>query len=115
MVEALVALSVFALAGVGLVNLQTHSISTLRKVETHALAGMVAQNVLVQAIAVRTTPDLGAETGETELSGRTWTWRRQVDPTAESGVLRVTVSVRAADGDAPPVQVHGFRVQTTNE
>lgn len=111
MVEALVALAVFALAGVGLVSLQTHSVSSLHKVETQALASVVAQNTLVETIAARTPPDIGTTEEEVRYGGRTWRWRRVIEPTTEAGVVRVTVSVVDAAKAGQPVRIHGFRVR----
>ena len=63
LVEALVALAVFALAGVALVQLQAQSLRTLSAAETRALARIVVQNALVDVVARSTPPDIGAEAG----------------------------------------------------
>jgi general secretion pathway protein I len=116
LVEALVALSVFALAGVGLVSLQAYSISTLRGVESHVLAGMVAQNLLVETIASRTSPDLGVEAGEVSMGERNWSWRRGIEPTSDPGVVRVSVTVsETGRANASPVEAHGFRVAMSEQ
>ncbi len=108
-VEALVALAVFAMAGVGLVQLQTHSLSTLTRVERNALALMVAQNQLVAAIGATAAPDLGASQGETMNAGRTWRWQMRVAPTEDAAIRRIDVSVVEQPAVAPPVVVHAFR------
>ncbi|MDX2235198.1 MAG: type II secretion system minor pseudopilin GspI [Hyphomonadaceae bacterium] len=110
-VEALVALAVFALAGVGLVQLQTHSLQTLTRVESHALAHMVAQNRLVEAMAAQTPPEPGESTGEVENAGRVWTWRLRVVPTEDAAVRRLTVTVTESGAAAPPVAVHAFHTR----
>jgi general secretion pathway protein I len=110
LVEGLVALAVFALAGIGLVQLQTYSVATLNRVEARALAGIVVQNVLVEAIASEQTPELGAIAGETELGAHRWRWRRIVERTADDGVLRVTVTASRAKAAEEPLTLHAFRV-----
>lgn len=106
-VEALVALAVFALAGVGLVQLQMQSVNTLSRVETRALADIAAQNALTEALASSQTPDIGARDGAVELGGRTWRWRRVVAATPDAATRRVSVVVFGA-GEAPAAQAHGF-------
>lgn len=108
-VEALVALAVFAMAGVGLVQLQTYSLSTLIRVERNALALMVAQNQLVAALSATKAPDLGASQGETRNAGRTWRWQMRVIPTEDAALRRISVSVAEYPAVFPPVSVHAFR------
>jgi general secretion pathway protein I len=97
-VEAMVALAVFALAGVGLVQVQTHSLGALSQTETQAFASIVAQNVLIDAASATAPPDLGAREGTTALAGQVWTWRLKVER-SEMNLLMVNVEVLDADGD----------------
>lgn len=109
LVEAMVAVAVFALAGVGLVQLQTHSIDTFRRVEDRALAEMAGQEILATAITTRTAPPAGVEEGVLERAGRQWKWRREITPSVDPGVLQVTVAVQTQDGRAAPVRMRAFR------
>ncbi|MBL8549598.1 MAG: type II secretion system minor pseudopilin GspI [Hyphomonadaceae bacterium] len=102
------ALFVFALAGVALVQMQTFSLMTFARVETHALAGIVAQNRLTEAVAATAPPDLGTSAGEETMGGRTWRWRMVVSPTTEAEVRRVDVEVRDAAAPAQAVNARGF-------
>ncbi|MGE3248964.1 MAG: type II secretion system minor pseudopilin GspI [Hyphomonadaceae bacterium] len=105
-VEALVALAVFASAGVGLIALQTQSARTLTRVETRALGAIVAQNTLTETLASGTALSLGTSEGETALAGRAWRWRLVREATQDAGTLRVSVVV-TLDG-APAAEAHGF-------
>ena len=107
-VEALVALAVFAMAGVALVQLQAHSVATLTRVEARALASVVAQNKLVDAFAATQAPDLGASEGEARLGGRDWRWRMAVSATADPMTRRVAIDVREARGGDPLAQAYAF-------
>jgi general secretion pathway protein I len=107
-VEALVALAVFAMAGVALVQLQAHSVATLTRVEARALASVVAQNKLVDAYAATQAPDLGASEGEARLGGRDWRWRMAVSATADPMTRRVAIDVREARGGDPLAQAYAF-------
>lgn len=108
LVEGLVALFVFALAGVALVQLQTFSLMSFTRVETHALGGIVAQNRLTEAAATMTPPDLGASAGEETMGGRRWQWKMLVSPTNDETIRRVDVEVRDAGAPAQAVSARAF-------
>jgi len=109
-VEALVALFVFAVAGVALVQLQAHSLRTFADVETRALGAILAQNALVEAVAAPAPPDLGLRDDQPELAGRHWRRRVAVEATPDPAMRRVTVLVREPGRDAPVAQAQGFVV-----
>lgn len=106
LVEALVALAVFATAGVALVTMQTQSVRTLTAQESRTLGALVAQNVLVDVVASDTPPSIGQSAGDADLGGRTWSWRMDVFATQDPGMRRVRVIVR--DGAAPAADVTAF-------
>lgn len=97
LVEALVALTVFAMAGVGLVQLQAHSLQTLAQVETRALADMVAQNALVETLATTATPAPGSRNDARSFAGRDWQVATQVAPVGDGSIVRVSVIVSSPD------------------
>jgi general secretion pathway protein I len=108
LVESLVALFVFALAGVALVQLQTYSLTTFTRVELQALGGIVAQNRLTETVASLRPPELGSSEGETTLGGRRWRWRMQVAATEDPVTRRVEVVVTDIAADAQAVRAHAF-------
>jgi len=100
-VEAMVALAVFAMAGVALVQLQTHSLQTFTDVERRALADTLAQNELVELAAAREAPPLGAREQEIEFAGRSWRLQTNVEQTSDPAAWRaVVVVLDARDGTA---------------
>jgi len=105
LIEALVALAVFAMAGVGLVQLQTHSLQTLSQVETRALADIVAQNALVEIVAGDVPPAPGERTANEHFAGRDWQVVTQVVPVG--GMLRVSVAV-SASASTSVTRAHAF-------
>jgi general secretion pathway protein I len=109
LVEALVALSVFALAGVSLVSLQTQSLSSLSRAERGALADLVAQNRLVEINAALNAPDFGAQQGDVTFAGRAWTWMTEVNATPDPRTVRIAVAVREAQSGEVLAQVVSFR------
>jgi len=109
-VETLVALFVFALAGVGLISMQTQSIDSYARVETRALASIVAENQLTDTMALRNPPSVGVREGETQLGGRNWRWRVEVVATDDPATLRVDASAFAADQEAANATVSAYRM-----
>lgn len=97
LVEALVALGVFALAGVGLIMVQTQAATSHQALETRTLAGLVAQNVLVEVASLQDAPPLGARSGAAALAGRSWQYSLDVSPTPDARTRRVRVQVREAE------------------
>ena len=114
LVEALVALGVFALAGVGLVQLQTQSLTTLSDAEQRALADLIAQNQMVDVAGMSAPPVIGVTQGHEELAYRQWTWIRQVDATPDANTLRVIVTVSPSEGATPLARVVAFVPSATS-
>lgn len=108
LVEALVALSVFAVAGLALAQLQTQSLRTLSDVESRALASFVAQNKMVQVLAAASPPAIGTTRQEVRLANRDWTIRVQTEPTSAAGTRRIDVHVFAGEVEVPLAQSTGF-------
>ena len=99
LIEMLVALSVFSLAAMALLNLSGENTRSAARVETRTLGGIVAENLAVEAA---TLPAIGEGTasGEVDLAGRRWRWTRAVVATDVAGMLRVEVRVSDAEGQA---------------
>ncbi|RZJ27228.1 MAG: type II secretion system protein GspI [Brevundimonas sp.] len=99
LVEMLVALAVFSLAAMALLNLSGESTRSAQRVETRTLGGMVAENVAVEA-AVAPALSEGESAGASDLGGRRWAWSRAVTATADPELLRIDVRVRDDEGQA---------------
>jgi general secretion pathway protein I len=107
-VEALVALAVFAMAGVALVQLQAHSLSTFSEVETRAIANLAAQNRLTEIVAARARPELGVREEEIRFAGRAWLMSVTIAGTPDAETRRVSVSVREPGAGLPSAMAHAF-------
>lgn len=99
LIEMLVALAVFSLAAMALLNLSGENTRSAARVETRTLGGVVAENLAVEAA---TLPSIGEGTssGQVELAGRRWRWTRAVTATDVAGMLRIDVRVDDAEGQA---------------
>lgn len=109
LVELLVALAVFSLAVMALLNLTGENLRTAGALEQRLLAQVVAENRAVEALTAPTPPALGGANGEEPAGGRTWRWRRDVAPTADPDILRVVVTVAPEDSDRIAAEVVVFR------
>ncbi|RZJ18041.1 MAG: type II secretion system protein GspI [Brevundimonas sp.] len=109
LLELLVALAVFSLAAVALLNLQGESTRSQVRVETRTLAGVVAQNLAVEAVTAPRPPSDGE--GRTALAGRDWRWSRSVVATDDPEILRI--DIRVADGADPAALLTVFRSATS--
>lgn len=99
LVELLVALAVFALVVVGLLNLAGESARTAAHIEENVLAGIVAGNVAAEAQLLEPAELAAPAHGGEHLGGRDWHWRRQATATGDDGLLRIDVDVlRPEDG-----------------
>lgn len=94
LLELLVALGVFSLAALALVNLSAESAATQSRIETRTLGGIVADNLAVEAMIARGGPPLDDE-GVSVLAGREWRWSRTTTATSDPSLHRVTLEVYA--------------------
>jgi len=99
LIEMLVALAVFSLAAMALLNLSGENTRSAARVETRTLGGIVAENLAVEAATV---PSIGEGTaaGQVELAGRGWRWTRTITATDVAGMLRIDVRVSDGEGQA---------------
>jgi general secretion pathway protein I len=97
LIEMLVALAVFALAAMALLNLSGESTRSAVRVEARTLGGVVAENVAAEAMIAPSLP-VGETAGEVEMAGRVWRWRRIVTGTEVSGMGRIDVRVSTDEG-----------------
>ncbi|MFC4728782.1 type II secretion system minor pseudopilin GspI [Coralloluteibacterium thermophilus] len=97
LIEMLVALAVFSLTVLALLNLAGENTRTAHAVEVRALAGIVAENRAVEAVVLDERTLRAARAGEELLAGRAWRWTREVADTADAAILRVEIRVEAAD------------------
>jgi general secretion pathway protein I len=112
LIEALVALAVFATAGVALVVMQGQSASTAAALKQRAIAALAAQNLLVETAAQANPAPNGVTNLNVSLAGLDLALRREVSPTLDAGVARVQVQVRlsrpSAEAGAPLADLTGF-------
>jgi len=111
LIELLVALAVFSLAALALLNLAGENTRTAGAIEERVLAGVVAENRAVEALAAVRAPPLGVSNGVERAGERAWRWTRTVTPTPDPSILRVDVRVAPVDGRRTVAEVSLFRAR----
>ena len=94
----MVALAVFGLAALALLRLEGTVVRGAATIDTTVVAGIVAQNVAVEAMTGARPPALGLARGSEDNGGRSWAWTREVTATGDPRVVRIAVSVSDASG-----------------
>lgn len=94
LLEVMVALAVFAIAAVAVVNSIGAQVANLPILEERTLAQWVADNQMVDARLEQGFPAIGKKDGQTELAGKEWYWRKQVIKTTDEQfrMIQITVS-----------------------
>lgn len=98
LLEILVALAVFSLAALALIRLESASVRGIVTLDRTLLANMVARNVALDAVTEARVPVRGETAGVEVNGGRPWRWTRVVTPTGDARIVRIDVSVQAANG-----------------
>ncbi|MES2301704.1 MAG: type II secretion system minor pseudopilin GspI [Pseudomonadota bacterium] len=96
LLEVLVALAVFAIAALALLQMEGASIARTADLDQRLLREVVAQNMAAEILTDPAPPAIGSATGMIENAGRTFQWTRTVALLPDYGVLGITLSVREA-------------------
>lgn len=100
LMEALVAVAVFATAAMGLISLNTNSVRISAQITDRAFARQVAENVAVETITNPELQVIGRSIGEEKQRRRNFAWERDITPAPRNDLVEVTIRVRAAGDDA---------------
>ena len=112
LVEVLAALAIFSIGAMGLVQIATENTRSIGRIETVALARIVADNEMAEFLSRSGPVEVGAsESREVELGGRKWRWVRVVQPTPNA----LMVSVRVKVSEVGPADKQAETPQTIAE
>lgn len=98
LIEVLVALAIFSLAALALLRLQGAALATTARLDERAIAGIVAQNLAVEALLAPQSPSFGTTSGEEANGGRDWRWTQSVNRTPDPRLQRIEIAVKMPDG-----------------
>lgn len=109
LIELLVALTVFSLAAMALINLSGENTRAAGRIETKALAAVVAENRAVEVLTSERPPAIGVVSGVEQAGMRTWRWNRRVLATADPDILRIDIVVLDPASPGPASVLTVFR------
>lgn len=99
LIEVMLAMAVFAIAGVALVSSTETHFRNLSHLETKMMASWVASNQLVEARLDTSWPLRNNKKGKVELAGREWFWIQKVAKTTDQNMSAVSIDVRLNQAD----------------
>lgn len=112
LLEMLVALAVFSIAALALLNLETVTVTNTNRIADRTIGQIVARNVAVEALTDPSPPSIGTENGEQTNGGRNWQWTRVTGPSPEARILQIDIAVTDASGErAADLTVFRFAAQ----
>ncbi len=103
LIEVMLAMAVFAIAGVALVSTADTHFRNLSHLENKMMASWIASNQLVEASLDSTWPLKNNKKGKVELAGREWFWIQKIQKTNDQNMNAVTVEVRLKETETSSV------------
>lgn len=99
LIEVMLAMAVFAIAGVALLGVADNNYRHISHLEEKMFANWVASNQLVEVSLEKTWPPKNNRKGKVEMAGRTWYWQQKVIKTANKELRAVNMQVRLNEDD----------------
>lgn len=96
LLEILLAMAIFAIAGVAIMQASGGHIRALSQLEEHTLAAMVANNQLQQAMLSKQWPPRELEQGEVSMGNRDWLWQLKASTVPDADLRQLQLEVRLA-------------------
>lgn len=93
LIEMLVALAIFGLAGLALLRLEEVMLTGTERLVDTSVAQIVARNLEVTILTDPRGPVIGTDKGEVVNAGQTWLWTRVTTRTDDARIIRVDLSV----------------------
>lgn len=109
LLEVMVALAVFSLGALALLNVLGESTRAQSAISGRALARIVAENRLVEAMATQDPPQPGTYSGTETAAGLPLAWEMTVAPSPDPAILRIDVRVRTEGGTQTIADISTFR------
>lgn len=99
LIEVLAALVIVSLGMLGVIQAVNQTVNNTSYLREKTLAHWVAMNRLTEARLAATAPAKDTTSGTAQMAGRDWRWTMAVNQAGDSNLLRIDVSVAAADAD----------------
>ncbi len=93
LIEVMIALAIFAVAALSIVNMASEHIRSLSYLEQKNIALWIANNHLTQLHLDKKLPSLGTKTGKLEYAGATWYWKQLTVKTLDPKFRSVNINI----------------------
>ena len=103
LIEVMLALAVFSIAGIALLSAASNNARNLGHLDDKMFAQWVASDQLVALSLDNKWPPKNNLKGEVTLAGKTWFWHQKVVKTTDNDMRAVVLEVRLAEDDELPV------------
>jgi general secretion pathway protein I len=97
LVEVMLALAVFAIAGTALMKVTSANLSSQGQLEQNTIASWVAANRLVEVNLENNWPPQNNKKGKMEMAEREWFWQQKVIKTEDNDMRAVVIEVRPTE------------------
>jgi len=97
LIEVMVALAIFAVAALSIVNMTGEHIRSLTYLEQKNVGLWIANNHLTQINLDDKFPALGTKNGKLEYAGITWFWQQKVIKTADPKFRSINIRILTED------------------
>lgn len=103
LIEVMLAMAIFAIAGVALLGSAQNNFTTMANLEQKTVAQWVASNQLVAASIDKTWPPKDKRKGSVEMAGATWFWLQKVIRTTDPNMRQITMEIRLNEQQEQPI------------
>lgn len=107
--EVLVAMAILSIAIVAGLALMGQHVRAASDVEQRLIAGIVAENILVEGMTETGQLEVSTDRGQVAMGGRNWTWTRATEEAGFPGLYRLKVDVSLEDSEQVLQSVSAFR------
>ena len=109
LIEMLVALAIFSLAALALLRLGGATATNSARLDSQAMAQIVARNIAVETLTDPAPPAFGADGGVTVDGGLRWRWTRNVARSPEARIQQIEIHVDPEAGGPGRASLIVFR------
>lgn len=109
LIEVLVAMAVMSTAIASALIMMSQHVRTASDLEQRMLAGIVAENVLIEALTDGGQLEVATTKGQVSLGGREWAWSQVIAEAGFPDLYQVRVEVRLVDSEQILRGVEAFR------
>lgn len=99
LIEVMLAMAVFSIAGIAILGTADTNARNLGYLESKIMASWVASNQLVEITLDDTWPPKNNKKGKVELAGLEWFWQQKVIKTTDKDMRAIVLEVRLDEKD----------------